>query len=110
MMTPAGLAADHVGALALTGAGPMAGGADRHAADRVDPPYDARGRDSLNLPRAIRPDLSRSQFVFGRTLSNIAGQEAAKAGPTATQTSKVLQLCFRVVSGAMNRSEYYVLI
>ena len=25
----------------------MAGGADRHAADPGDPPYDARGRDSL---------------------------------------------------------------
>jgi hypothetical protein len=41
----------------LAGAGPMAGGADRHAADRGDPPYAARERDSSYLPRATRPDF-----------------------------------------------------
>jgi hypothetical protein len=35
------------------GAGPMAGAAARRSADRGDPPYDARERDSLNQSRTI---------------------------------------------------------
>jgi hypothetical protein len=39
------------------------------------PPYDARGRDSLILSHATGSDFSGSQFVSGRTPSNITGRE-----------------------------------
>ena len=42
-----------------------------------DPPYDARGRDSLNLPRATGSDFSRSQLRFRQSASNISTHETA---------------------------------
>jgi hypothetical protein len=61
-----GAGTDHSAAAAMARPGPIAGGADRHAADRADPPYGARERDSLCQSPATGSDLSRSQFVSGR--------------------------------------------
>ena len=73
----------HVVALALAGAGPMAGGADRPAADRGDPPYGC-ARAGLLMPvarnrirfieiairfRQNRPDIPRPRngpFLLNR--------------------------------------------
>ena len=55
----------------------MAGGADRLAADRADPPYGARARDSLCQSPATGSDLSRSQFVSGRAGRIFPAQETA---------------------------------
>jgi hypothetical protein len=49
--------ADHIVALALGGAGPFAGSIGRHPANRGDPPYDARERDSSNQSRATGSDF-----------------------------------------------------
>jgi hypothetical protein len=58
-----GAAANHV--VALAPAGPMGRTRRPHPANRVDPPYDARERDSLNQSRATGADLSRSQLAPG---------------------------------------------
>jgi hypothetical protein len=73
-------AADPIAALALAGQGPMGQARRPHPANRADPLYDARGRDSLNQSRATEPDLSRSQFVSGRTRQISPPHETAPYG------------------------------
>src|SRR4051812_23661019 len=63
VMTPAGSAADHV--VTLAEAGPMGWQHRSRPAGRGDPPYDARGRDSLNQSPATGSDCPRSQFAPG---------------------------------------------
>jgi hypothetical protein len=62
------------------GAGPMGMLRRSPCVEPGDPPYDARGRDSLCQSRTTGSDLSRSQFAPGRTPSNIPGRKTAPYG------------------------------
>ena len=91
--TPAGSAADHVVALALTTSRrwrwpervPWAGRACRIQRTR-QPPYDARGRDSLNQARATGADLTRSQFGFDQ----FGFDDVPKQGSNHAEIAKIM--------------------
>jgi hypothetical protein len=74
---PAGSAAGHDVALALAGAGPMGWQHRSRPADRGDPPYDARGRDSLNQSPTTGSDFPRSQFAPSRADRIFPAQKTA---------------------------------
>jgi hypothetical protein len=75
--------ADHVVALALAGAGPP--WACRIQRTR-QPPYDARGRDSLNQARATGADLTRSQFGFDQ----FGFDDVPKQGSNHAEIAKIM--------------------
>src|SRR4051812_4299482 len=60
-------------------------------ADRADPPYGARGRDSLCLSRTTRADLSRSPlFPADRRQTSPAGKPHLTAGSMGTYAEFVI--------------------
>src|SRR3954466_3521913 len=72
-----GNGADHIAPLGLAGAGPMAGGTGRHAANPGDPPM-TRADETPYACRAQPDQIYRDRSSsFDGTPSNIPGRETA---------------------------------